>query len=65
MKKVEITQHDLEFRTDINLEVSNPEECESIGGIWDEEKVYATKTVIRMMKSQILLIQKKIDKDRM
>ena len=26
------------FRTDINLEVSNPEECESIGGIWDEDR---------------------------
>ncbi len=27
-----------DFRTDINLEVSNLEECESIGGIWDDER---------------------------
>ena len=27
-----------EFRTDIKLEVSTNEECETLGGIWDEEK---------------------------
>ena len=27
-----------DFRTDVNLEASTQEECESIGGIWNEER---------------------------